>query len=194
MTPNINTNPQLPPWVDVLRPTWGTEKLSMPEWEDDHVDQQTGSNPHKFHRQSSGWHGTDLCHSALSPVRVLEYWASFSPTITLTGVVHFTYLAESHKGLCHGGSMCCIMDDVIGWCGFLSEGQVRPWSGFTAQINTSLKRPIPINTILLVKATIVKREGRKVHIDAELVDPAAQDAQGKHVVHATGDGLVILTK
>ena len=24
----------------------------------------------------------------------------------LTGVVHFTERAESHQGLCHGGSMC----------------------------------------------------------------------------------------
>jgi acyl-coenzyme A thioesterase PaaI-like protein len=188
-------------WIDKLRPTWGTEKLALPEWEDDHYDENTGHNPHKHHRQSSGWHGTDLCHSALSPVRVLEYWADFSASdaadgvgTTLTGPVHFTTLAESHKGLCHGGSMCCVLDDVIGWCGFLSEGRVRPWSGVTAQINTSLRKPIQVNTILLVQATIVKRKGRKIYIDATLVDPSVKDKDGNDTVHAKGDGLVILNR
>jgi hypothetical protein len=45
----------------------------------------------------------------------------------LVGPAHFTDRAESHKGLCHGGSFCALMDDAIGWMGFCVSGTVRPW-------------------------------------------------------------------
>ena len=90
--------------------------------------------------------------------------------------------------------MCMIMDDVIGWTGFLATGEVRPWTGFTAQVNTSLKRPIRVNSILMIQGKIVKREGRKVFIEAKLVDPACTTRDGEFTVHAAGDGLVILNR
>ena len=31
-----------------------------------------------------------------------------------SGVVHFTPGAESHRGLCHGGAMTSVLDDVLG--------------------------------------------------------------------------------
>eukprot|EP00590_Aulacoseira_subarctica_P006609 CAMPEP_0172436632 /NCGR_PEP_ID=MMETSP1064-20121228/71829_1 /TAXON_ID=202472 /ORGANISM="Aulacoseira subarctica , Strain CCAP 1002/5" /LENGTH=103 /DNA_ID=CAMNT_0013185049 /DNA_START=1120 /DNA_END=1431 /DNA_ORIENTATION=+ len=92
------------------------------------------------------------------------------------------------------------MDDIIGWTGFLATGEVRPWSGYTVQVNTALKKPIKVNSILLIKASIVKREGaRKVFVEAELVDPSNIDGHGTElsppvVIHATADGLVILNK
>jgi hypothetical protein len=38
------------------------------------------------------------------------------PGPSLVGFVYFSKQAESHKGLCHGGSMCALMDDAIGRC------------------------------------------------------------------------------
>jgi acyl-CoA hydrolase len=90
---------------------------------------------------------------------------------TLTGVVHFTTRAESHAGYCHGGSMTSVLDDVIGWNAFLVTGLCRPWTGFTVQVHTNLVRPIPVDSLLVVQATIVGIVRRKVSIEAVLYDP-----------------------
>lgn len=67
-------------------------------------------------------------------------------------------------------------------------GTCQPWSGFTVQVNTSLKSPIRVSSILLVKATIVNVERRKVSIQVELMDPSDD------TVHAEGEGLVVMRK
>lgn len=36
--------------------------------------------------------------------------------------------------------MCALFDDLFGWVGFASNGTVRPWSGFTAQVDVSQLR------------------------------------------------------
>lgn len=110
---------------------------------------------------------------------------------TLTGIVHFTKRAESHKGYCHGGSMCSIMDDVIGWVGFLVTGDCHPWSGFTVQVNSKLQRPVHVDSILLVQAKITHIERRKVSIEAMISDP--KDETG-NCIHATASGLVVVNR
>lgn len=35
-------------------------------------------------------------------------------TLRLVGPAYFGPHAESHRGLCHGGSFCSVMDDAIG--------------------------------------------------------------------------------
>lgn len=119
----------------------------------------------------------------------------------LTGIVHFTSRAESHKGYCHGGSMCSIMDDIIGWTGFCASGRCLPWSGYTVQVNTKLMKPVPVGRVLLVECRIVRVEGRKVFVGAKLVDPTGDvsvmeegDRVSGAVVYAEADGLVILNR
>ena len=185
----------LPEWVEQLRDDWGTPLSSVHEWND--VD---------CYRSKNGWHGRDLVHDKHAPVRVLEYFVQYGPGMAsaglaaggvgtlLTGIVHFTKRAESHQGYCHGGSMCSLMDDIIGWCAFMTTGRCRPWTGFTVQVNTSLKKPIRVDSFLLVKATITKIERRKVFITAELIDPAEEADDDNNNVHAMGEGLVVLNK
>lgn len=187
---------QLPAWVEEMRDDLGTLVVNVHEWDD-----------HDSYRSKNGWHGRDLVHDRHAPVRILEYFVTYGPGMpaaglesggvgtTLQGIVHFTHRAESHKGFCHGGSMCSLMDDIIGWGAFMTTGTCRPWSGFTVQVNTSLKKPIRVDSVLLVKATITKVERRKVSISAELIDPAEEandDNTGN--IHATGEGLVVLNK
>mmetsp|Transcript_14988 Transcript_14988/g.28203 ORF Transcript_14988/g.28203 Transcript_14988/m.28203 type:complete len:252 (+) Transcript_14988:166-921(+) len=176
--------------------------------------QENNGTNHAVHsyRQNHGWKGCDLVHSISSPVRVLEYRVKYANQTrgegtTLTGLVHFTNMAESHRGYCHGGSMCSIMDDVIGWVGFCATGQCIPWSGFTVQVNTNMMKPVKVGQILMVRATIVKIERRKVYSIAEIVDPevecetdttkhkdGTQDDSKKECVHARAEGLVILNR
>jgi len=181
----------LPDWVEEMQDSWGTP-LRVHEWDD------TDS-----FRSKNGWHGEDLVHARHAPVCVLEYFVQYGNGIAgvsasggvdtaLTGIVHFTKRAESHKGFCHGGSMCSLMDDIIGWCAFLTTGTCLAWSGFTVQVNTQLKKPIRVGSYLLVRARITKVERRKVSVIAELIDPSETDDNSS--IHATGEGLVILNK
>lgn len=92
--------------------------------------------------------------------------------------------------------MTSVMDDIIGWTAFHVTGQCLPWSGFTAQINVKLQRPVAVDTYLKIVGTIIKWEGRKVWVHARLVGGMCseeEDAAGE-IVHCTAEGLVILKK
>lgn len=82
--------------------------------------------------------------------------------------------------------MTAVMDDLIGWAAFLATGKV--WQGYTVQVDTSLRKPIPIGEYLQGKARITKIEGRKVFVEASISNPM----DGK--VHCEGSGLTILVK
>ena len=87
--------------------------------------------------------------------------------------------------------MTSTMDDVIGWTAFHVTGECKPWSGFTAQVNVSLKRPIPVGSYLKIVGVVTKTERRKVWIESRLVGCGEHDAD---VVYCTAEGLVILKK
>lgn len=191
----------LPPWVAHQIDDWG-ERVSLPEWDADEkltLEGDDGTTGDDFcsgddYRQNNGWKGTDLCHSATSPVRISHYAVQYNDSkggvgTKLTGVAHFTQKAESHSGYCHGGSMTSVMDDVIGWTSFFNSGECVPWSGYTAQVNVSLRRPIPVGSYLKIVGEITKMEGRKVWISSCLVC-GNDDSQ----VYCTAEGLTILKK
>ena len=117
---------EYPAWSTWLDTSPYHKQLLLREWTD-----------HKW-RRDNGWKGTDLIHNlAGDGVRVLRYyWCDRDES--LTGIVHFGPGAESHAGLCHGGSMTSVMDDVLGHCAFAaSKG---PWCGATVQV---LNRSLP---------------------------------------------------
>ncbi len=216
--------PSLPPWAhQSFRLQWG-QTLNILEWDDNNCSNTTtsvsntnldGGGPSTTqdateYRLANGWKGNDLIHSQSSAVRVLEYRlchdipknilpSSFTEVSEqvpiLTGIVHFTPKAESHKGYCHGGSMCSVFDDIIGWTGFCATGKCIPWSGYTVQVNTKLCKPIQVHSILKVVCFIEKIERRKVWVRAFLFDPniIRSSADGE-ILHAEGEGLVILNK
>ena len=183
---------KLPPWTKIQIPQWGSELIIMCEWEmDECIDSaderwQDRNSKHNVinddddevdeYRRTNGWMGYDLCHSRHSSVRISHYAISYgrpsSSTVlqggvgtTITGLCHFTHTAESHKGYCHGGSMTAVMDDVIGWTAFCVTGQCIPWSGYTVQVNVTLKHPVQIGSYLILRGTIVKWDGgRKVWV------------------------------
>ncbi|KAI2512254.1 Thioesterase superfamily [Fragilaria crotonensis] len=147
---------RMPALVD--RRSYG-EELKVAEWE------------LMDYREKNGWKGRDMVHDENAPVRIHQYFVKYGNGIgdlerggegtALTGIVHFSPKAESHRGVCHGGSMTAVMDDVVGWVAFLASGTCQPWSGYTVQINTSLRKAIPVDSWLLVSGTITKVEGGK---------------------------------
>lgn len=136
-------------------------------------------------RQRNGWQGSDLCHKPDGRgVVVIKYFHN-RQTRELVGFVRFGPECESHRGLCHGGAMCSLLDDVCGHCCFVDSD--APWSGATVQVNCKLKKPVAVGSVLQVVGRVDKREGRKVFISAVLRDC---DGEGD-AVYATMDGLSI---
>lgn len=111
---------------------------------------------------------------------------------SIRGIVHFTSAAESHKGLCHGGGMCSVFDDVIGWTAFCVSGKCVPWSGYTVEVNTRLMKPVPLGAWLEISCTVTKVDRRKVYLHATLANHKASNDGGS--IYASADGLVILNK
>jgi hypothetical protein len=127
---------------------WG-EKVMVPEWEEDSgyrdkllvermgidvVSSLTGYSMSFFSQCLLT--GKDLVRDA-SPVRVSEYCVAYGnsdnalPGFSRGGVGPFSpelphlHRAESHRGFCHGGSMTSVLDDVIGWCAFMTTGECK---------------------------------------------------------------------
>ena len=134
-------------------------------------------------RRRRGFLGEDFIHSRSSQgPRILRYF--FDPaTLTLIGVVKFGPNSESHAGLCHGGSMCAVLDDVCGHTAFISN-RTGNWSGATIKVACSLKKPVRIGQVLKVWGRVRERSGRKSFIEGGLV---AED----NAVHATLDGITV---
>eukprot|EP00947_MAST-08B_sp_MAST-8B-sp1_P004346 g4346.t1 len=174
-------SPEIPAWLADLEKAPGLQRVRLREWEDD-----------KW-RRSKRWLGHDLIHNPHGHgVRVLAYYWNPEELGTLTGIVHFGRDAESHAGLCHGGAMTSLMDDVLGHAAFLVEG-ATPWGGATVQVNCSLKRPVKVGQVLKIEARVVAREGRggrKVKIAATLSGEAAGEAESE--VYAELEGLSVV--
>jgi len=152
----------LPGFAQALRKSPSHRQVKLREWED------------TAWRAAQGWKGRDLCHNPDGKgVRLLEYfWEESSQT--LTGVVWFGPEAESHRGLCHGGAMCALLDDVCGYYAFMGKGG-QPWGGCTVQVNSALRKPVQVGSVLRVVATgefgETKRGMQKVKIRAVLDEP-----------------------
>ena len=89
--------------------------------------------------------------------------------------------------------MTAAMDDVIGWTAFNALGTCEPWSGYTVQVNVSLKRPIPVGSYLKIVGEITKFEGRKVWVHAMLLGEKKNE-EDDEVLYCDAEGLVILKK
>ena len=168
-----------PAWLDELEDDESYERVRLPEWD----------NGTEW-RRKNGFKGSDYVHDACAAVHVPRYYlrgVAGGVGSKLVGAAHFGPGAESHRGLCHGGTMCALMDDVVGWTGFCATGVCKPWSGFTVQINTALKKPVDVGSWLRLEGEIVKVEGRKVSVRARLLS-----ADG--AIHCEAEGLVVLKK
>jgi acyl-coenzyme A thioesterase PaaI-like protein len=80
----------------------------------------------------------------------------------------YLHLTEHHQGapgLVHGGVVAAALDEA---CGLLAT-----WYRFpcvTARLGVEYRRPVPIETELLVRARVADERGRHVEVRGELVE------------------------
>jgi acyl-coenzyme A thioesterase PaaI-like protein len=81
------------------------------------------------------------------------------------GYVRFDERHQGAPGIVHGGLVSAALDEA---CGLLAT-----WFRFpavTARIFVRFRRPVPINTELLVRAMVESTSGRRIRTRAELLD------------------------
>jgi acyl-coenzyme A thioesterase PaaI-like protein len=81
---------------------------------------------------------------------------------------------QAGPGLVHGGLVAAALDEA---CGLLAT-----WYRFptvTARIFVRYRRPVAINTELLVRARLTSERGRRLHVDGEVTDGSDVLAEAK---------------
>jgi len=71
-----------------------------------------------------------------------------------------------HKGIIHGGFSAAVLDEVCGAAVYSSMGG----GNFTANLNVDYIRPVMADRWLLVRAKVVKVEGRKAYVSCMIED------------------------
>nr|XP_058165638.1 acyl-coenzyme A thioesterase THEM4 isoform X1 [Dasypus novemcinctus] len=70
---------------------------------------------------------------------------------------------QGAPGFLHGGATSTMIDTTLGICAFLS-GSVA----MTANLNIDFKRPIPLNSVVVINSQLDKIEGRKVFLSCSV--------------------------
>lgn len=72
---------------------------------------------------------------------------------------------EGAPGRAHGGIVAALIDETMGLVLAINEVLA-----FTVQLDITYRAPTPVNKPIICQATLAKREGRKLFIDAKAVD------------------------
>ena len=89
---------------------------------------------------------------------------------------------EGAPGRAHGGIVAGLFDDVFGFVlGVVQE------PAFTGELKIRYERPTPLHRPLLCRGRLASRQGRKLMIEGELIDPH----NGEGLVVARGTGVFI---
>ena len=86
-------------------------------------------------------------------------------TNTLVSIFYLGPNVSGHPGIVHGGFLATLLDEGMGRCAF----PVLPNKvGVTANLNLDYRRPAMANSYFVMRAQVVKSEGRKAWIEAHI--------------------------
>lgn len=104
----------------------------------------------------------------------------------IKGLITLGNKLDGHPGICHGGMVATIFDEVLGYAApgsrLSGEGQDegKPVPSYvTAYLHTTYIRPVRTPGTILVVARTTKVEGRKIWVEASM-----EDGQGEKLAKA----------
>lgn len=83
-------------------------------------------------------------------------------------LVSLAFLGEDlcgHAGIIHGGMLATLMDESMGRCGLAA---LPNRMGFTARLTVDFRKPVKAGSYILIKAEVVKTEGRKAWVKGRI--------------------------
>ncbi|NXH52860.1 THEM4 thioesterase, partial [Rhabdornis inornatus] len=72
---------------------------------------------------------------------------------------------EGHPGLTHGGAIATLIDTSLGTLALAVAGRV-----VTANLSIDYVAPVPLRSVLLLEASLERRQGRKLFLGCDLRD------------------------
>lgn len=100
----------------------------------------------------------------------------------LATIFMLEYGLNGHKQTLHGGMGPVLLDEVMGL--LLDQSTILRKMFFTASMTVQYRRTIPIPTVVLCRALLVGRKGRKVQVRSIIEN-------GKGIVYLEADALFI---
>nr|WP_306669666.1 PaaI family thioesterase [Rhodococcus qingshengii] len=73
-------------------------------------------------------------------------------------------------GFSHGGPVCAVFDDVLGFVFSTLNGR----SGYTATMTVDFKAPVRLGRVIEFRGRLARQEGRKLFMEAEAFDPSGE--------------------
>lgn len=99
-------------------------------------------------------------------------------------VVTFGAAFESAPGRAHGGSVCAVVDDVLGYL-MVCLGI----AAYTARLEIDYRGGVPIDEPVIFEGRETRREGRKSHV--ELTVRAGDASEAPALIEATGLFVIV---
>lgn len=181
-----STRPQQPSPEDDIKHfksiPWCLKHLQPPETE--LIITSAYSRTPKSNTEDALFSGTINTPSTLSHF-ILFYPRPPDPQVVLPeikGLITLGSDLDGHPGICHGGIVATIFDEVLGYAApgsrLTAEGQAagRDVPSFvTAYLNTTYLRPVETPGTILVVARTTKVEGRKIWVEAFMEDGRGEE-------------------
>eukprot|EP00466_Bigelowiella_natans_P008874 jgi/Bigna1/77552/fgenesh1_pg.48_\ len=118
-------------------------------------------------RRETGCLGEDFVkHHNLVPMR--WYWSPFRKV--LQGCAKFPMDVEGPPRRAHGASIAMVFDEVLAYPVWRLVDE-KYGMGVTAKLSVSYKAALPLGSTAAFQCRLVKKEGRKWWVTAELTDP-----------------------
>jgi acyl-coenzyme A thioesterase PaaI-like protein len=116
--------------------------------------------------------GGEMDHYPSCPVSGKENPLGLAATVRRQGddvvaTVTFDAGFAGMPGYAHGGPVAAVLDDVMGFVLSSMNGLF----GYTASMTVTYKAPVKIGIQVECRGRLVRRDGRKLYIDAELQQP-----------------------
>ena len=86
---------------------------------------------------------------------------------------------EGHPGLLHGGIIATLLDETMS-----KSVRAKGLTAMTRHMEVDYKRPVPSQTPIRMEGRVLRSEGRKLWVEAQILDQAGK-------VLASGKGLFI---
>ncbi|KAH7155776.1 thioesterase family protein [Dactylonectria estremocensis] len=91
---------------------------------------------------------------------------------SLLAFYHLGQRLAGHSGIVHGGVAATLLDECMGRACF---PRLPNKIAVTAKLEVDYKRPIPVNSVVIVRADTIEVEGRKASVEATMSDLDGRD-------------------
>ncbi len=110
-----------------------------------------------------------LIRGALNDSKAIKRYTFYKNPDTKDELVCVVELGDGvcgHRGLCHGGMLAAILDDVTGAMCF-HRGE---YGCFTANLDVNYRKPVRLPSKLLIRCNFLRQERRKIYLGATIED------------------------